>query len=240
MDSRSTGIPGIGLRYRLSNLNGCEQPHLLDPARRPDVVRAWSDEQIARRWLHLFPKRRTTSGQPAEPNEIELNQILLDLQRLADLRVRLSDISSWMCCASENIARRANQEDQVTGHFWQGRFEAQPLLDEASLLAFAVYVDLNPIRAALAETPETSQFTGAKDRIDDLQAAQRSQGKSNQTNNNSEHRKQKRLTRTRQWERRSLARKQSWMSPLQIDERTDKVGADRCSSVRRASNKGFL
>jgi len=28
------------------------------------------------------------------------------------------------------------------------------LLDEASILAGAMYVDLNPIRAAMAETPE--------------------------------------------------------------------------------------
>ncbi|TWT75031.1 hypothetical protein [Allorhodopirellula solitaria] len=36
------------------------------------------------------------------------------------------------------------------------------------LLACAAYVDLNPVRAAMAETPESSEYTGAKDRLDDL------------------------------------------------------------------------
>ena len=36
------------------------------------------------------------------------------------------------------------------------------------MLAYAAYVDLNPIRAAMTERLETSQFTGVKDRIDDL------------------------------------------------------------------------
>ena len=65
--------------------------------------------------------------------------------------------------------RRSNKEDQGTGRFWEGRYKAQVILDEASLLACAAYVDLNPVRAAMvAQTPEESSFTGAKDRIDDL------------------------------------------------------------------------
>ena len=196
---------------------------------RPDIVRNWSDEEVALRWLRLFPVRRDCRGKPAQPSESELNQILLDPVRLAELRLRLSDISWWMRCTAENIARRANKEDQVTGHFWEGRYKAQPLLDEAALLACAMYVDLNPVRAAIAETPEQSLYTGAQDRIDDLKRHRQRRSSS------------KTPARPRQWERKNrLRRKSGWMSPVQIDERQDPAGPDQCQSGRRASAKGFL
>lgn len=39
------------------------------------------------------------------------------------------------------------------------------LLDEAAIAACMVYVDLNPVRAGLASTPEESDFTGVQMRI---------------------------------------------------------------------------
>ena len=66
----------------------------------------------------------------------------------------------------------ATREDRCTGRFWEGRFKAQLILDEASLLACTMYVDLNPIRAAMAKAPESSQFTGAHDRVEDLKQRQ--------------------------------------------------------------------
>ena len=42
------------------------------------------------------------------------------------------------------------------------------IVNQPELLACVGYVDLSSIRAALAETPETSEYTGAKDRLDDL------------------------------------------------------------------------
>ena len=190
---------------------------------RPDVLESWSDEQVARRWLRLFPKRRNPDGSPAEPSQPELNMILHDPKVLAERRRRLSDLSWWMRCTAENIARRSNAEDEVTGHFWEGRYRAVVVLDEASLLACAAYVDLNPVRAAMAQTPETSTFTGARDRIDDL--AQRQD--------------RKRMS-THDWERSRRRKRSGWLSPIEINERDDAIGADLDSSGRRASKKGFL
>jgi hypothetical protein len=58
-----------------------------------------------------------------------------------------------------------------TGHFWEGRFKSQALLDEQAVLMAMSYVDLNPIRAGMAETPEQSSHTSVSQRVGDLSAA---------------------------------------------------------------------
>jgi REP element-mobilizing transposase RayT len=133
---------------------------------RPDVVDTWSDEEVALRWWRLFPKRRDEEGRPAEPEPQELRMLTGDEAVLAERRRRFADLSWFMRCLSEPISRRANAEDHVTGRVWEGRFRCQRLLDEAAILACSVYVDLNPIRAGIAQTPEESDYTSVQQRIE--------------------------------------------------------------------------
>jgi REP element-mobilizing transposase RayT len=132
---------------------------------RPDSVEQWSDAEVALRWRKLFPVRDDVTGKPAEPDDCDLEMLTADADRLAILRQRLSSLSWFMRCLCEWVARAANLEDGSAGRFWAGRFKSQPLLDEAALLACSVYVDLNPVRAGIATTPEESQFTSGCDRI---------------------------------------------------------------------------
>jgi REP element-mobilizing transposase RayT len=117
---------------------------------------AWDDEEVHNRWLQLFPKDAkaltTYSRKEAE-------------QKITLWRHRLMDISWFMRCLNENIARHSNKEDETKGRFWEGRFKSQALLDEGALLTAMVYVDLNPIRANIADSPETSDFTSIQDRL---------------------------------------------------------------------------
>jgi hypothetical protein len=135
---------------------------------RPDIVALWSDQEVALRWLKVFPGKRLDEFL-GNPTQEQVEALVQQPERIQVLRERLSDISWFMRCLSEPIARRANREDQCTGRFWEGRFKAQRITDEAGLLACSMYVDLNPIRAAMAATPEQSRHTSAYDRIAALQ-----------------------------------------------------------------------
>ncbi len=60
----------------------------------------------------------------------------------------------------------------MSGRFFEGRLKCQKLLDEAAILACSVYVDLNPVRAGIADTPEGSTHTSAYERIQGRQQRQ--------------------------------------------------------------------
>jgi REP element-mobilizing transposase RayT len=132
---------------------------------RPDIVATWSDREVARRWLTLFPRHRGVGRGTSVPAEEEISALANNPERIAKLRQRLCSLSWFMGRLNEFIARAANKEDGVKGRFWEARFKCQALLDEAAIAACMVYVDLNPIRAGLAGTPEESDFTSIQERI---------------------------------------------------------------------------
>jgi hypothetical protein len=206
---------------------------------RPDVVAHWSDEEVARRWWRLFPRRRDAEGHPAEPMPHELARLVAEPKVAAERRRRLGSLSWLMRCLCEPIARRANREDQCTGRFWEGRFKCQALLDEAAVLACNIYVELNPVRAAVARTPEESPFTSAYERIHAHQARRRA-------------RRGRKTAGARGRRRRSAeGRRDGWLCPIRAEKasrraggRESEAGTQKASvgggPGRRASSESFL
>jgi REP element-mobilizing transposase RayT len=126
-----------------------------------NMAQNWSPDEILSRWTALFG--------PSTAKHIATLPPELVQDKLEELRNRLSSISWYMRCLNEVIAKRSNLEDEVEGRFWQGRFKSQALLDEGALLSAMAYVDLNPIRAKQADTPENSEFTSIYERIQSAQ-----------------------------------------------------------------------
>ena len=130
----------------------------------PEGASAWSAREVVERWLSVFGKnadRMVVNGQ----RDPIIDQLAQDAAWVAERRARLADLSWLMRAFKEPIARRANAEDDCSGRFWEGRFASVPLLDHAAVVACMAYVDLNPVRARMAPTPEASHFTSVKARV---------------------------------------------------------------------------
>ena len=136
---------------------------------RRDLVVSWSDREVVERWHALFSGSLFSQRYLANEDltNIQRQRLAIDI---ALWRERLCDISWFMRIVNEAIARQANREDACTGRFWEGRFKSQALLDDRALLSCMAYVDLSPIRAAMAESPEESGHTCIKARIEALNA----------------------------------------------------------------------
>ena len=128
----------------------------------PDRTRHWADEEVIERWRSAYRWRNPADATPP-PTPAQVRPA-----RLAAWRERLGSVSWFMKSLNEPLAHIANAEDACRGHFWQGRFGCTALLDDPAVLAAMAYVDLNPIKAALAESLSTSDFTSIQRRLREL------------------------------------------------------------------------
>ena len=167
---------------------------------RPDLAREFTAHEVARRWFGIYPKsvhlwarqglaahpdlearRHSITGALSDEDAIEA--VARQTARIESLRLRLSCISEFQKVIKQEVARRVNKLDGTSGHFWDSRFKSIEVVDEPGRLMVAMYIDLNPVRAAICDRPEDSPYTSVRDRIlvrqylsDDEKAEQRSIG----------------------------------------------------------------
>lgn len=136
------------------------------------VVRLQKQRALNLSFNDVITRWRALYSLPTLANRYANNEALSDAElaeagrQIEERRARLYDLSWFMRCLNEPIARMANREDECTGRFWEGRFKSQALLDERAELQAMAYVDLNPIRATMANTLKDSDFTSIQTRLD--------------------------------------------------------------------------
>ncbi|HMP78649.1 MAG TPA: hypothetical protein PKD54_04305, partial [Pirellulaceae bacterium] len=132
----------------------------LDPA----AAKEWSAEEVVQRWVAVYPPK---SLDVDDPSIVEkwVKHHAKDKKRVDVLRERLENLGWFMKALKEPLARLANKADGCSGTFWEGRYKSIAVLDEESLLATCAYIDLNPVAAGIASTPEASKHTSLRQRV---------------------------------------------------------------------------
>ena len=128
-----------------------------------------SDDEVLLKWTEMFSSTILVRQylELREKGDIVPDYLRLSVAETSDVyRSRLFDISWFMRVLNESIARMANKEDEVKGRFWEGRFKSQAIMDESALMTVMAYVDLNPVRADIAEDLASSDFTSIQRRLE--------------------------------------------------------------------------
>jgi hypothetical protein len=124
----------------------------------------WSIHQVLANWSSLcnLPYLCQKFLDKQVIDKAEMREVLALTK---EYRSRLMSISWFMKLLNQDIAFKANAEDGCKGHFFESRYKSQALLDDRALLTCMTYVDLNPIRAAMAYSPKESDYTSIQERI---------------------------------------------------------------------------
>jgi putative transposase len=133
-----------------------------------------TDAELVRRFRALYGLKRSPSlGADAETLEVVLERNDERSGRVREqLKKRMGDVSVFMRELKTRFTFWYNKHYNTVGTFWAERYRSV-LVEPGSgaLRTVAAYIDLNAVRAGLAETPQTYRYCGLGEAAGGLQKA---------------------------------------------------------------------
>lgn len=132
----------------------------IDPKRAREAV---SDEELVDRFRSLYGAKRSPSlGADAEMLEFVLKENGERARVMREkLKTRMGDISVFMRELKTRFTFWYNKHYHTVGTFWAERFRSVSYEPASQALkSVAAYIDLNAVRAGLAENPQAYRFCG--------------------------------------------------------------------------------
>lgn len=88
-------------------------------------------------------------------------ELILSEKEIDRYMEKFSDISEYVKDIKQKFARWYNDKYERWGHFWGERFRSVIFESGVNVLRCSVYIDLNPVRAGLVDSPEDYKWCGA-------------------------------------------------------------------------------
>jgi hypothetical protein len=130
----------------------------------PELADDWSDEEVVRRWGSLFPPQ-DRARKPLLVTDDWIRGRAGDTAWVAQAKSRLQSLGWFMKSLKEPLSRMINRQEQTRGSFFEGRFKSVAILDDASLAAACISIDLNPVAAGLVALPKAGKYTSIRQRV---------------------------------------------------------------------------
>ena len=129
----------------------------------PQASTQWTPEEVIERWTCLYKGpdlvRKWKAGRSlSEQEQKELYKLSVTW------RERLTELSWFMKNLNQAIARKANKEDQCSGHFWVSRYKSQALRSAEEISRCEAKWDLISFAASPLADDKAPQDDTAKQR----------------------------------------------------------------------------
>ena len=140
--------------------------HIVVQVPRPERI---SDEELLHRLQNLYSQKDYTEFQ----QEFQALQLANDLAGICAFRNRYTrrmfDISAFMKTLKQRFSIWYNRTHKRLGTLWEERFRSVLVEaiggDGSALETMCAYVDLNPVRAGLSESPERYRWCGIAEAV---------------------------------------------------------------------------